>query len=328
MNVLIEKLGNLEMDDGQPSNADTLLSRKNVVNKYPIEPKAEKALKVMQMMNERGSKLPESNSIMQCLKTFTAVEYLHDENKFACEQCYKLLYHHDDDEPFDKQIRQSLSMDHDDEHLETNCEQLHENSSLIVGGSLNILEEHLQSDLTSSTASSATVVGNTDDEIFEEEIERHASLSSHDLPASTLDTCDQSKNKKSAPSKAVLRNARKRFLIEEAPRILVLQLKRFHQTGRRGRLEKTDTLVQFMETIDISDYCTHFEQPKTYQLFAVVEHAGSLHGGHYVAYVKSASLSSQDDDHWVYCSDANVKNISLDDVLQCQAYILFYQQME
>lgn len=56
-----------------------------------------------------------------------------------------------------------------------------------------------------------------------------------------------------------------------------------------------------------------------YKLKGVVSHSGSLHFGHYIAYVCA-------DNHWYYASDSHVTNASTDRVLGCEAYMLFYER--
>ncbi|KAK9681386.1 hypothetical protein K7432_015648 [Basidiobolus ranarum] len=73
---------------------------------------------------------------------------------------------------------------------------------------------------------------------------------------------------------------------------------------------------------------------------------GGLSGGHYVAYVitdryedLAVSESTKDsgetpentdtktiEKRWVYCSDTQVRPASLEEVLKCQAYLVFYEK--
>ncbi|KAK2975182.1 hypothetical protein RJ640_022074 [Escallonia rubra] len=69
-----------------------------------------------------------------------------------------------------------------------------------------------------------------------------------------------------------------------------------------------------------------------YRLVGVVEHLGSMRGGHYVAYIRGGTKSRQgDEEHgdfvWYYASDAYVREASLEEVLRCEAYILFYAEI-
>ena len=45
-----------------------------------------------------------------------------------------------------------------------------------------------------------------------------------------------------------------------------------------------------------------------------------MNGGHYVAYVKR-------DEVWHYVSDSSVRKVSVEQVLKCQANMLFYEQL-
>lgn len=56
-----------------------------------------------------------------------------------------------------------------------------------------------------------------------------------------------------------------------------------------------------------------------YRLLGVVEHLGTMRGGHYVAYVRGSGTV------WYHVSDAYVREVSLDEVLRCDAYLLFYE---
>lgn len=57
-----------------------------------------------------------------------------------------------------------------------------------------------------------------------------------------------------------------------------------------------------------------------YSLFALVEHTGSLNFGHYVAYVKVLN-------EWYKADDSIVTKVDKREVLNREAYLLFYQQV-
>lgn len=63
-----------------------------------------------------------------------------------------------------------------------------------------------------------------------------------------------------------------------------------------------------------------------YRLIGVVEHLGTLRGGHYVAYVRGGAKGENGDCMWYHANDALVHAVSLEEVLRCEAYILFYEQ--
>ncbi|KAI3965946.1 hypothetical protein MKX01_010903 [Papaver californicum] len=129
----------------------------------------------------------------------------------------------------------------------------------------------------------------------------------------------------------VKRDATKRILINSAPSILTIHLKRFSQ-DTRGRLSKLSGHVSFEETIDLRPYMDPRSVEKDeykYSLLGIVEHSGTMRGGHYVAYVrgdKSRGKKEEDNEGstWYYASDSHVREVSLAEVLHSEAYILFY----
>ena len=90
-----------------------------------------------------------------------------------------------------------------------------------------------------------------------------------------------------------------------------------------------------------------------YGLYAVVVHSGSLHGGHYTAYVRQRPVQTDqsvanriahpvnaaydqkrvydvkaaDDGEWYYTSDSHVSRCRFSEVQRCQAYLLFYEML-
>lgn len=128
----------------------------------------------------------------------------------------------------------------------------------------------------------------------------------------------------------VKRDATKRILINKAPSILTIHLKRFSQDGR-GRLSKLNGHVDFKDTIDLGPYmdsrCNEIGEHK-YHLSGVVEHSGTMRGGHYIAYIRGSRKSLiGDNSAWYYASDTHVRQVSLQEVLNCEAYILFYEKI-
>jgi ubiquitin carboxyl-terminal hydrolase 16/45 len=63
----------------------------------------------------------------------------------------------------------------------------------------------------------------------------------------------------------------------------------------------------------------------------MVEHSGTMRGGHYVAYVRGSkevvAENEEVDCVWYHASDAHVREASLAEVLQSEAYILFYEKI-
>ena len=89
------------------------------------------------------------------------------------------------------------------------------------------------------------------------------------------------------------------MLVFSPPAVLTLQLKRFQQT--MSGCKKVNKHVTFPATLDLAAFCSstcvalpHMSLDPTvqYSLYGVVEHSGSLRGGHYVAYVKTRPSGS------------------------------------
>ncbi|CAK9201941.1 unnamed protein product [Sphagnum troendelagicum] len=137
------------------------------------------------------------------------------------------------------------------------------------------------------------------------------------------------------PKVMVKRDAEKRFLISKAPPILTVHLKRFAQ-DMRGRLSKLSGHVTFHEWLDISPFMDQRSSDKgvyRYRLIGIVEHSGTMRGGHYVAYVRGPVTGENGSEDvgpgshtWFYISDSHVRQTSLESVLQSEAYLLFYEK--
>uniref|UniRef100_A0A8C3RX23 Ubiquitin carboxyl-terminal hydrolase n=1 Tax=Chelydra serpentina TaxID=8475 RepID=A0A8C3RX23_CHESE len=146
-------------------------------------------------------------------------------------------------------------------------------------------------------------------------------------------------------------NARKQLLISAVPAILVLHLKRFHQAGLS--LRKVNRHVDFPLILDLAPFCSASCKNVTdgarvlYTLYGIVEHSGSMRGGHYAAYVKVRTPSKKLLEHiasnknvqglkeavgasggqWVYVSDVHIQMVPESRVLNSQAYLLFYERI-
>lgn len=162
----------------------------------------------------------------------------------------------------------------------------------------------------------------------------------------------QHKKTQSAEKKSehVYTNARKQMLISAVPPILNLHLKRFHQAGLS--LRKVNKHVDFPLVLDLAPFCSTNcknvgdESRVVYGLYGIVEHCGSMRGGHYAAYVQVRTPNKKIPEHtsanknipglrdvgappgqWVYVSDTLVQTVPEARVLNAQAYLLFYEQL-
>lgn len=159
------------------------------------------------------------------------------------------------------------------------------------------------------------------------------------------------KKKHGDQMEVVLRDATMRVVVSALPRVLAVHFKRL------GRSKKITQHIVFDTQLDIMPYASSSLQRSTktgwasYGLIAVVVHIGGKRGGHYVAYVSrsrrrefgrrskqqpqdsddewsasQASDQSNDERSWYYVSDTVVRRVTLEQVLKCEAYMLFYQQ--
>lgn len=91
--------------------------------------------------------------------------------------------------------------------------------------------------------------------------------------------------------------------------MLILHLKRF-QVGPRAMFRKISKHVTFPLVLDIAPFCASkvkklenvrpHQKQLPYSLFGIVEHSGTMHGGHYVAYVKVRQKLEKDDPRWTF----------------------------
>ena len=114
-----------------------------------------------------------------------------------------------------------------------------------------------------------------------------------------------------------LQLADKKMEIYSLSEIVIIHLKRF----RNNR--KIENLVEFpIEGLDLTKYLPKNNKEKyIYDLFAVANHVGGLHGGHYFAYCKNTK-----EGEWYEFNDTSVSKIEVKKVCSDNAYVLFYSR--
>ncbi|KAG6584576.1 Ubiquitin-specific protease [Phytophthora cinnamomi] len=156
----------------------------------------------------------------------------------------------------------------------------------------------------------------------------------------------------------VLRDASMQMFVSALPRVLVVHIKRL------ARSRKITQHIAFDEKLDMTSYVSETlrqgggdakNHSLCYELIAVVVHMGNKRSGHYVAYVSRSRrrealllrsrsrliseegatsapevLTPKNNEGptrtWYYVSDTVVKRVSFEQVLTCEAYMLFYQR--
>ena len=152
--------------------------------------------------------------------------------------------------------------------------------------------------------------------------------------------------------KPVLRDAKCRYFLNTLPSILVMHLKRF-TANNRGLLQKERRHIEFPLDLELDKFVLNGSGNK-YKLFGVVDHSGSLHRGHYIAYVRkrdtaldvkfknqtiplsahikllgqmNSERTKDNLDKWYCCNDERVSEVPLKKVLNADAYLLFYERV-
>lgn len=111
------------------------------------------------------------------------------------------------------------------------------------------------------------------------------------------------------------------------PKTLIIKLKRYYtiNTIIGPRQVKIDNMIYYPDTINMQKYfCGELTQ--NYKLYSVINHTGTIDGGHYYSYVKNLKEDNKTfEDQWICCNDSQVYNISDEEAMTSHnAYILFY----
>ncbi|KAG5853816.1 hypothetical protein ANANG_G00030530 [Anguilla anguilla] len=183
--------------------------------------------------------------------------------------------------------------------------------------------------------------GNIQEEVVKDaesvRIQQQQHLQQHSC---TLDECFQLYTKEEQQ----LQQGMVKMSLWTLPDILILHLKRFRQVGERRN--KLSTLVRFpLAGLDMAPHVVkrsqgarglgpwpsawkHPHSPDScsppdflYDLYAVCNHHGGMHGGHYTAYCRNSV-----DGQWYGYDDSSVDLVPEEEICTRGAYILFYQR--
>lgn len=118
-------------------------------------------------------------------------------------------------------------------------------------------------------------------------------------------------------------DATKKIYMWESPNILIIQLKRFNNCNYKQNKIQTTIKYPFNNLSMDSFFCSHNPHKCKYDLYAVINHMGSLNYGHYIAMTKN-----QFDNQWYEFNDENVNRINnLNMIISNYNYILFYKKI-
>ena len=140
-----------------------------------------------------------------------------------------------------------------------------------------------------------------------------AFISIEKLQGETKYQCDKCKKSQ---------DALKQLKIWKFPKVLIIHLKRFTQLQMKGS-QKNNIFVKYPMILNVTKYLPHDPSKNVtlYDLKGVVNHSGSLQGGHYTSIVKNG-------DNWYFCNDAHISKCSPNKVVNGGAYMLFYELRE
>uniref|UniRef100_A0A0D9XA17 Ubiquitin carboxyl-terminal hydrolase n=1 Tax=Leersia perrieri TaxID=77586 RepID=A0A0D9XA17_9ORYZ len=139
----------------------------------------------------------------------------------------------------------------------------------------------------------------------------------------SADQVEEKQNEQKDRNKGAIR----KNLISKLPPVLAIHLKRSLRT------HKVMGHVSFKEILDVGQFMDPSSEEKDnsrYRLVAVIEHQGfSLNSGHFLAYARpNPPQQTNGSSSWFCASDAEIKEISFEEVLKCEAYLLFYERIE
>ena len=115
-------------------------------------------------------------------------------------------------------------------------------------------------------------------------------------------------------------------LLSEPPSSLIIKLKRYAAINNSNRITKINKMIAYPDILNIQKYFCGNNILKEYKLHGIINHTGSMNGGHYYSYVKNLKEDNKTfNEQWECCNDSRVSNISDEEAMSSQnAYILFY----
>lgn len=116
----------------------------------------------------------------------------------------------------------------------------------------------------------------------------------------------------------------KQLTIDKLGSMLTLQLKRFEHLPNGNNVKLTN-FVEYPLYLNVTKYCddgklddSAMAKDITYELIGVVSHKGTVNEGHYISTLKV------NEDKWFRFNDSMVSEISQEQALKDEAYLLFY----
>lgn len=118
----------------------------------------------------------------------------------------------------------------------------------------------------------------------------------------------------------------RRFAFKDLPEVLCIHIKRFRYDASWFHATKNSRVVTFPVTkhLDMSPFLeAPPPHPVEYRLIGLIQHIGSMGGGHYISYCQHKRKPPE----WFEFDDLQVTPVSPDQVERAEPYVLFYQRV-
>lgn len=117
--------------------------------------------------------------------------------------------------------------------------------------------------------------------------------------------------------------ALKSLKIKRIPPVISIQLKRFEHNLNNDTFSKIEIPVEIPLFLNITKYSSissssELDGDKIFELFALVCHTGSVNTGHYIVIIKNGN------GQWLKFDDSVISMIPQEEVMNANAYLLFY----
>jgi len=298
-----------------PDNNNIEEKHKN--EKYPLindEKNDSKIKRILEDISVEKKENDEAFSIRDCIKQFMDIDVLEGKEACICDNCTKIRY------------------GEQNENIKTNKKVKKVKKVRINNGSRLSVKGHQEDDedYTHITYYSSLNGISEDKESIKcfyennnEEKNDNENMKEEEIEIEEEEEEEKGEEKK----KVVYRRIKKRYFIDEFPKILVLNMKRFSQVGFYGRVKKSDKFVDFQPFLKLAPYLSPIKHDKNiepfYRLYGVIVHSGfSYQSGHYFAFI------SRNVGEWFYASDSSIRPSDWDEVKKSCPYLLFYERIK
>ncbi|CAO3575068.1 unnamed protein product [Mortierella alpina] len=265
------------LDNESSSTSSTTVTEGEDVLPESEKPSEGHLRHVEKLLRSTGRSDSDNLSIQRSLNQFTSVDCLEGENKFACENCYKIIRgsnqggesvreegSQEEKETGDEKAKEEEAKEKEEETEEEEAENNQEQDSEVPRNveakmSLQSAEAEVQEQVVPGSGSasesgsgpgSGLQSGTTSDGEEADRTDRFGNT----LPKRSVRAESENPAKKEEEVKYVFRRAFKRYLISSLPPTLVLHLKRFEQSGRFGQMRKIEDHVEIPFELDMAPY--------------------------------------------------------------------------